>query len=112
MQYEIEVGGKQRQVVVTREGGAFAVAVDGTTKQVDVVPIDGQSLSLIVDGVWPVDVTISPNGTAGQMTVHVDGTPVGATVNGRRRSGRRDDADAAGGGSAAPQRLAAPMPGK
>src|SRR3954452_22118043 len=91
MQYEIEVGGKQRQVVVTSEGGAFAVAVDGTTKQVDVVPIDGQSLSLIVDGVWPVDVTISPNGTAGQMTVHVDGTPVGATVNARRRWGRRDE---------------------
>src|SRR4051794_8509563 len=110
MQYEIEVGGRQRQVVVTREGGGFAVAVDGTTKQVDVVPIDGQSLSLIVDGVWPVDVTISPNGTAGQMTVYVDGTPVSATVNARRRWGRKDEA--AEHGSLAPQRLAAPMPGK
>ncbi len=110
MQYEVEIGGKRRQVVVTREGGGFAVAVDGTTKHVDIVPIDGHTLSLIVDGVWPADVTISPNGTAGQMTVHVDGTPVAATVNGRRRWGRRDDA--AEGGSAAPQRLAAPMPGK
>lgn len=110
MQYEVEVGGKRRQVVVTREGGGFAVAVDGTTKHVDIVPIDGHTLSLIVDGVWPVEITISPNGTAGQMTVHVDGTPVGATVNGRRRWGRRDEPAQAG--SAAPQRLAAPMPGK
>src|SRR3954469_7107967 len=110
MQYEVEVGGKRRQVVVTREGGGFAVAVDGATKHVDIVPIDGHTLSLIVDGVWPAEITISPNGTAGQMTVHVDGTPVGATVNGRRRWGRRDEPGE--GGSAAPQRLAAPMPGK
>ena len=110
MQYEVEVGGKRRQVTVTREGGGFAIAVDGTTKQVDIVPIDGHTLSLIVDGVRPADVTVSPNGTAGQITVHVDGTPVGATVNGRRRWGRRDEA--AEGGSSVPQRLAAPMPGK
>ena len=110
MQYEVEVAGKRRQVVVTREGGGFAVAVDGITKHVDIVPIDGHTLSLIVDGAWPADVTISPNGTPGQLTIHVDGTPVGAAVNGRRRWGRRDVATE--GGSAAPQRLVAPMPGK
>src|SRR5262249_33720255 len=32
MQYEIEVGGKRRQVVVAREGDGFAVTVDGATK--------------------------------------------------------------------------------
>jgi biotin carboxyl carrier protein len=67
-------------------------------------------LSLIVDGVRPADITISPDGSAGQMMVHVDGTPVGATVNGRRRWGQGDHA--AEGGSSAPQRLAAPMAGK
>ena len=109
MQYEVEIGGRRRQVTVTREGDGFAVTLDGTTKQVDAARVDGQTLSLIVDTVCPTDVTIAPDATAGQMTVHVGGVPVAATVNGRRRWGQKDD----GGESAsAPQRLAAPMPGK
>jgi biotin carboxyl carrier protein len=41
--------------------------------------------------------------------VHVGGTPVAVTLNGRRRWGRKDDGGGAGSG---PQRLVAPMPGK
>ena len=110
MQYDVEIGGKRRLVVVTREGDGFAVAVDGATKQVDVARIDRHTMSLIVDSVWPADVTIAPDGAAGHMTVHVQGTPVAATLNGRRRWGRHEDSSAAG--AAAPQRLVAPMPGK
>ena len=109
MQYEIEVGGKRRQVVVAREGDGFAVTVDGATKHVDVARIDGYTLSLIVDSVWPADVIIAPDGAPGQMTVYVDGTPVPAAINSRRRWGRGDEGGASG---SAPQRLAAPMPGK
>ncbi|HXI29113.1 MAG TPA: biotin/lipoyl-containing protein [Vicinamibacterales bacterium] len=109
MQYEIEVGGKRRQVTVTREGDGFAVTVDGATKHVDVVRIDGSTLSLIVDSVWPTDITLAPDAAAGHMTVHVAGTPVPVTVNGRRRWGRRDEAGDSG---SEPQRLVAPMPGK
>ncbi|HMF94110.1 MAG TPA: biotin/lipoyl-containing protein [Vicinamibacterales bacterium] len=109
MQYEVEVGGRRRQVVITREGDGFAVAVDGATKHVDVARIDGNTLSLIVDNVTPADITIAPAAAAGHMTVHVNGTPVSATLNGRRRWDRRDEG---GEPDSAPQRLAAPMPGK
>jgi biotin carboxyl carrier protein len=109
MQYEIEVGGTRRQVVVTREGDGFAVTVDGATRHVDVARIDGQTLSLIVDSVTPADITIAPAAEAGHMVVHVNGTPVPATLNGRRRWGRRDEGGDSG---SAPQRLTAPMPGK
>ena len=108
MQYEVEIGGRRRQVAVTRVGDRFAVTVDGTTKQVDVARIDAHSLSLIVDGVWPADVTIAPASQGGDFTITVGGVPIPATVNGRRRWGRQDDA-AAGAG---PERVAAPMPGK
>jgi len=108
MQYEVEIGGRRRQVAVTRVGDRFAVTVDGTTKQVDVARIDAHTLSLIVDGVWPADVTIAPASQAGDLTITVGGVPIPATVNGRRRWGRQDDA-AAGTG---PERVAAPMPGK
>src|SRR5262249_46138896 len=104
----IEVGGKLRQVVVAREGDGFAVTVDGVSKHVDVARIDGNTLSLIVDSVWPAEITIAPEATAGRMTVHVDGTPVPATVNIRRRRRGQDEASA----ETEPQRLAAPMPGK
>ena len=108
MQYEVEIGGRRRQVTVTRVGDRFAVTLDGTTKQVDVARIDAHTLSLIVDGVWPADVTIAPASQGGDFTITVGGVPIPATVNGRRRWGRQDDA-AAGTG---PERVAAPMPGK
>jgi biotin carboxyl carrier protein len=106
MQYEIEVGGRRQQVVVKRVGGRFAIAVDGDLHDVDVTRIDGQIVSVILDGVRPFDVSVTPE--AGGAVVHVDGTPVAVAVNGRRRWGQKSDRDRAAG----PQRLTAPMPGK
>ena len=109
MQYEVEVGGRRLQVVVTRSGDGLAVSVDGRTRQVDAARIDAHTLSLLVDGVWSNEVSIATDPASGQLTVHVGATPVGVTLNGRRRWGRRDEGSAAGSG---PQRLVAPMPGK
>lgn len=118
MQYEFEVGGRRRQVVVTRTGGTFAVAVDGHTRHVDAARIDAQMLSLVVDSVWPdntsvrrsgYEVSIAPDPVGGQRTVHVGAVPVAVALNGRRRWGRKDDGRAPGSG---PQRVVAPMPGK
>jgi biotin carboxyl carrier protein len=113
LQYEIEVGGRTRQVVVTRTGDTFAVAMDSRTWLVDVARIDAHTLSLIVDSDTRIgavhDVTVAPHALTGQLTVHVSGTPVPVTVNGRRRWGRKDEG--AGGGDG-PQRVTAPMPGK
>jgi len=108
MRYELEVGGRRRQVTVTKTGDGFAVTVDGTTHHVDVARISGQTLSLILDRVWPADASMTRDPSAGQVTVHVAATPVTVALNGRSRYGRRADG-AAGSG---PQRLAAPMPGK
>ena len=108
MQYEVDIGGRRRQVSVTRAGDRFAVDVDGGTKLVDVARIDAHTLSLIVDGVWPIDVTLAPAAAGGDLTITVGGIPIPVTLNGRRRWGRKED----GGGASGPQRLAAPMPGK
>ena len=111
MRYEVEIGGKRRQVVVIRTGDGFAVTVDGRTRQVDAARIDAHTLSLVVDGVWSNEVSVATDSIGGQLTVHVGATPVAVTLNGRRRWGRKDD----GGGSgmdSGPQRVIAPMPGK
>src|SRR5947207_15356457 len=110
MQYELEVGGRRRHVVVTRTGDGFAVSVDGHTRHVDVARIGAHTLSLIVDSVWPVDTSITSDQARGQLTVHVAGVPVPVALDRRHRFGRKDDG--AGAASSGPQRLAAPMPGK
>jgi biotin carboxyl carrier protein len=127
MQYEVEIGGKRRQVVVTRTGGGFAVSVDGRTRHVDAARIDGQTMSLVVDTVQPAEhnaaaapdpagsrrrgyqVSIAPGPGAGELQVYVGAVPVAVSVNGRRRWGQRQDGRGAGTG---PQRVVAPMPGK
>jgi biotin carboxyl carrier protein len=109
MQYEVEVGGRRRQVVVTRSGDGFAVTVDGHPHHVDVARIGAHTLSLILDSVSPADATITADRARGRLTVYVAGVAVPVAVNGRRRYGRTDDGGGAGSG---PQRLAAPMPGK
>jgi biotin carboxyl carrier protein len=109
MRYEIEVGGRRHNVVVSRAGDGFAVTVDGHTRRIDVARIGAHSLSLIVDSVWPVDASITTDRSSGEATVHVGATPVTVTVNGRRRYGRTHDHAAA---AAGPQRVTAPMPGK
>src|SRR4051812_6022131 len=107
MKYEVEVGGRTVPVEVTRTGATFAVQVGARTRQVDAARIDAQTLSLIVDGVYPKEAVVASD-AAGQTVVLVDGTPVPVAVNGRRNR-RRADAAAAGTG---PQRVNAPMPGK
>jgi biotin carboxyl carrier protein len=118
VQYEVEIGGRRRQIVVTRTGGTFAVAVDGQTRRVDAARIDAHTLSLLVDSVWPEntsvrrsghEVSVVPDPVGGQLVVHVGAVPVAVALNGRRRWGRKDDRRAPGSG---PQRLVAPMAGK
>jgi biotin carboxyl carrier protein len=119
VQYEVEIGDRRRQIVVTRAGDGFAVSVDGRTRQVDAARIDAHTLSLVLDSVWPDqtpgtsrpghEVSIAADPVSGQLTVHVGSTPVAVTLNGRRRWGRKDEGAGSGSG---PQRLVAPMPGK
>jgi biotin carboxyl carrier protein len=120
VQYEVEVGGRRLQVVVTRSGDGFAVAVDGRARQVDAARIDAHTLSLLVDGrdglkavpsgkAQSHEASVAADPISGQLTVHVGATAVAVTLNGRRRWGRKEESAGAGTGS---QRLTAPMPGK
>jgi biotin carboxyl carrier protein len=109
VQYEVEIGGRRRHVVVTRAGDGFAVSVDGRTRHVDAARIDAHTLSLVVDKVWSKEVSVVADPADGQLSVHVGTTLVVVTLNGRRRWGRKDEGAGAGSG---PQRLVAPMPGK
>lgn len=108
MQYEIEVGGRTRQVAVSRTGGAFAVTVDGRTWRIDAARIDAHTLSLILDTQRGFEVTVAPDPATGQLTARVGAVPVAVAVNARRRWGRKDD----GASGSGPQRIVAPMPGK
>jgi len=108
VRYEVEIGGRRRQVVVTKTGDGFAVTVDGIPHQVDVARIGGHQLSLIVDRMWSADTSLRADPSAGHLIVYVGGTPVTVALNGRGRYGRKAD----GGQASGPQRLAAPMPGK
>ncbi len=108
MQYEIDVGGRTRHVVVTREGDGFMVTVDGRARPVNAARIDAHTLSLLI-GSASHEVTIVPDPASGQLTVRVGSTPLAVAFNGRRRPGRKAEGGYAASG---PQRIAAPMPGK
>jgi biotin carboxyl carrier protein len=122
--FEIEAGGRVRQVTVTRAGDTFAVSVDGHPHQVDAVRIDAVTVSMIIDrraaagpesrsdgGRLAVyDAAVSPEagaGRMGQLLVRVGSVPVAISMNGRRRGTNRGRAVRSG-----PLRIAAPMPGK
>ena len=111
MRYDVEVAGRIRHLAVTRTGDTFAVSLDGHPYHVDAARIDSQTLSLVVDTVsrQSYETTIVTDPVTGQLTVTVAGIAVAVGFNGERRFGRRDDGAGAG---AAPQRLAASMPGK
>ncbi len=128
MQYEVEIEGRVRTVIVTRTGDGFAVRVDDHARIVDAVRIDAHVLSLLVGELWPThdtgpadrgtdarrrlgprtsyEVALSRAGSA-QLIVSVGATPFTVTLNGRRRA-----KDVAGPAGAGPQRIVAPMPGK
>ncbi len=108
MQYQIEIGGRTRQVTVSRQGATFAVTVDGRTRQVDVARIDAHRLSLILDNVWPVDAVVVASPANGHLTVSVRGASVPVVLNGRLRRGSDAEPKAARGSD----HVVAPMPGK
>ena len=126
MQFEVETGGRVRQITVTRTGDGFAVSVDGRLHQVDFARVDAHTVSLIVDTeassggtkerndagpnkVRPTyEATIVPD-SDGRLVVLIGAVPVALKLNSRRGAGRRQGGAAAGSG---PLRIVAPMPGK
>ena len=111
MRFQIEVGGRTREVTVIRMGEGFAVTVDRRRFSVDAVRVDAHTLSLVVDNGRSHEVTLVRDTAAAsslQLTVRVGTTSVIVGLNGRRRAA----VQAAAGAGAGPQRVVAPMPGK
>ena len=126
MTYEVEINGRIRQVAVRRLDGRYAVAIDDREWIVDVTPVGAHALALLLEGggrpgaagpegagaggrALSREVTVAPDPASGQLSVLVCGVPMAVALNGRRRSGRKEDGAHAGTG---PQRIVAPMPGK
>ncbi|MGE0359143.1 MAG: biotin/lipoyl-containing protein [Vicinamibacterales bacterium] len=115
MQYDIEIGGRTRRVVVQRAGARWRVTLDGTPHLVDAATVGAATLSLLIapdDGRPPtrsVQAVVASRPVPGDLDVHVHGRLVAATLRpagaGRRRGGGAD-------GAAGPQQVVAPMPGK
>ncbi len=122
MRYEVEVGGRRREVVVTLEGDGLAVALDGRVLSVDAARIDAQRLSLIMGSVSSkgdtgqdrlhratatrvYEVAVSRDRSLQDLIVRFGAATVSATLNDRRRRTSQTPV----GGS---QRVVAPMPGK
>jgi biotin carboxyl carrier protein len=112
MLYAVEVNGRIRQVAVRRHAGALVVEVDGQAWAVDAAQVGGHGLSLLVSGLGRTishDLTLTGDAATGQTNVYVGPFVVPVALNGRKRSGRKEDGAHSGSG---PQRLLAPMPGK
>src|SRR5438874_750130 len=138
MQYQVEIAGRVRQVNVRRVDRRFVVSVDGREHVVDAQRVDAHTMSLLIQPPAIATATVAPpepraDASAGggakpdtatvtdsytvtfatdpvtkQLVVGVGAATVPVSLNGRRRSGRKDEA-AHGAG---PQRIVAPMPGK
>ncbi len=116
MEFQVEVGERLRRVVVERQGDVFRVTVDGRTEFVDLRRINGDTLSLLLQGpadsrpVRNVEVSLVSGTAPGAFDVHLAGHRLPVRLrNGTAGRARRNASGAQGAG---PQRVTSPMPGK
>jgi biotin carboxyl carrier protein len=113
MRFQVEIGAKLRAITVEPHGGMYKVTIDGRAHLVDVRRIDGDTLSLLVQGngqplpVRSVEAALVPAGSPGAFDVHLAGYQLPARL--RNGSPGRAMLPASGQG---PQRVVSPMPGK
>jgi biotin carboxyl carrier protein len=107
--YEVEINGRTRRVEIERAAEGLVVIVDGHRRVADVTPVDG-ALSLILDRrSWEVAIHEQPPGS-GQLTIHVNGRVVAASVDASRGSWAHGGQESHAGSG--PHTVTAPMPGK
>jgi biotin carboxyl carrier protein len=112
VQFDLEIGGRVRRLQVERRDGRFQVAVDDRVFDVDPRTIGRDTLSLLIqegDGpVRSVDAIVTSRPGSPGLEVGLDGHTLVAT----RVSPFGTRAEDGAPGSAGPQRVVAPMPGK
>jgi biotin carboxyl carrier protein len=120
MTFEVAIDGRMRRVEIERTRDHLFVSVDGRRSAADVTVINGV-WSLILWSESPdssvrrsheIAVVEQPVGS-GNLTVHVDGTPVPVTLGtGNAPRGRARDGISSVSGNTGPRQVTAPMPGK
>ena len=114
MTFQFDVADRLRVVEVKPHQNGYLVTVDGRTRFVSAVRVDGQTLSLLLgrpdsDESRSLEAAVVPLAGDGLVDVHIDGVRVPvATRNGHER-GRHGSHRAQTTGA---QRVTAPMPGK
>lgn len=111
MQFDLEIGGRVRRILVERRDGRVQVAVDDRRFAVDHRALGGDRWSLLVEEgggvVTSVEAAVLARPGSAALEVTVDGVAMPATLV--SAFGRRAGEAAAGVG---PQQVTAPMPGK
>jgi biotin carboxyl carrier protein len=120
---DIELNGRLHRIRIRKVNEDYAVTINDREWLVNVVLIGGHMVSLLMDptkgdrtsGVpGPLrpcgashEVLVVPEGEPGRLRVDIGAASASAGLDGRRRSGRKEE-----GGSAGPQHVVAPMPGR
>jgi len=129
LQYDIEVDGRLRRLVVNREDERFRIAIDGRNLTVNAVRVGANALSLLIGEQQPAksdggtaaafsptsshEITLATDAVTGHLHVNLGRVVVPVVFNERRRSGRKEEGGHSGAtGSNGPLRVVAPMPGK
>jgi biotin carboxyl carrier protein len=107
MRFQIEVGGKVRDVAIESQRKGLAVTLDGAPVNVEVLSVGDGRLSLRFPETGRQKNVVVARGRDGDVDVLVGGLRVPTRVRpegrGGKRSARQGDA---------PERVVAPMPGK
>jgi biotin carboxyl carrier protein len=107
MRFQIEVGGRVREVGIEPSGSGTVVTLDGSPVDVEVRPVGEGRLSLRFPATGRQQDVVVTRGRNGDVDVLVGGVRVPVRIRPEGRTGMRSAAS-----GDAPERVVAPMPGK
>ena len=107
MRFQIEVGGRLREIRIEPQGSGVAVTLDGSPVDVEVLPVGDGRFSLRFPGSGRQQDVVVTRGRNGDVDVLVGGLRVSARLRPESRGGKRPTTP-----GDVPERVVAPMPGK
>ncbi len=107
MRFQVEVGGRVREVGIEPSGTGTVVTLDGSPVDIEVRPVGEGRLSLRFPATGRQQDVVITRGRNGAVDVLVGGLRVPVSIRPEGRTGTRSAAS-----GDAPERVVAPMPGK
>ncbi len=107
MRFQVEVGGRVREVGIESSGTGTVVTLDGSPVDIEVRPVGEGRLSLRFRATGRQQDVVITRGRNGAVDVLVGGLRVPVSIRPEGRTGTRSAAS-----GDAPERVVAPMPGK